>query len=183
MSRIGKKPIDVPSGVNVTINGRDITVQGAKGTLTYAHRPEVSVSLSDDKKQIVVERLKETGQHRAYHGMTRALLNNMVVGVSQGFTRELEISGVGWTAQLQGQKLTLNIGYAFPRVLEVPMGLDVQVNGQRITISGPDKQAVGQFAAATRSQRPPEPYNAKGIKYSDEVVVRKEGKAFAGGAG
>jgi large subunit ribosomal protein L6 len=179
MSRIGNKPIDLPAGVNVSVSGRTVTVQGKSTTLTYEHRPEVSVKVED--KQIVVERSNDQKQTKAYHGLTRALINNMIVGVSEGFKKELEINGVGWTARLQGRKLALNVGYADTRELEVPMGVDVQVQGNKIIVTGAEKQAVGQFAAATRAQRPPEPYNGKGIKYSDEIIVRKEGKAFAGG--
>lgn len=179
MSRIGNKPIDLPAGVTVSVSGRTVTVQGKNATLTYEHRPEVSVKVED--KQVVVERSSDQKQTKAYHGLTRALINNMIIGVSEGFKKELEINGVGWTARVQGRKLALNVGYADTRELEIPMGVDVQVQGNKIAIAGAVKQAVGQFAAATRAQRPPEPYNGKGIKYSDEVIVRKEGKAFAGG--
>ncbi|QNN21145.1 50S ribosomal protein L6 [Planctomycetales bacterium ZRK34] len=179
MSRIGNKPIDLPAGVNVSVSGRTVTVQGKDKTLTYEHRPEVSVKVED--KQVVVERANDQKQTKAYHGLTRALVNNMIIGVSEGFKKELEINGVGWTARVQGRKLALNVGYADTRELDIPMGVEVAVQGNKIAITGAEKQAVGQFAAATRAQRPPEPYNGKGIKYSDEVIVRKEGKAFAGG--
>ena len=180
MSRIGKKPVDVPGGVKVSLAGNLITVQGSKGTLTYSHRPEVTVKV--DGQQVVVERQDDAKASRAYHGLTRSLIQNMVIGVSTGFKKDLEINGVGWTAQVQGRKLTLNVGYADPRVLDIPMGVEVVVTGPRIAISGADKQAVGELAARARGQRPPEPYNGKGIKYTDEIIVRKEGKAFAGGA-
>ncbi len=181
MSRIGKQPVDIPSGVNVSVSGRTVTAQGNNGTLTYEHRPEVTVKVED--KQVVVERQSDAKQARAFHGLTRSLIYNMVVGVSTGFKKELEVTGVGWTARLQGRTLALNVGYADTRELEIPMGLNVEVNGPRVAISGADKQAVGAFAARVRSQRPPEPYNARGIKYIDEEIIRKEGKAFAGGAG
>jgi len=179
MSRIGNKPIDLPAGVKVTISGRTVTVQGPKGTLTLDHRPEVNVAVDDN--QLLVARDNDQKQTKAYHGLTRALLNNMVEGVTKGFTRELEIVGVGWNAQVQGRNLKLNVGYADTRVVEIPMGVDVQVQGTKITITGSDKQAVGELAARARAQRPPEPYNGKGIKYTDEVIQRKAGKAFAGG--
>ncbi len=179
MSRIGKIPVAIPSGVSVSVSGRTVTVQGAKATLTLDHRPEVAVKVED--KQVLIERNDEERATRAYHGMTRALIQNMVVGVSEGFKRELEINGVGWTARVQGRKVALNVGYADTREVEIPMGVEVDVQGNKIAISGADKQAVGQLAAKIRGHRPPEPYNHKGIKYADEVLVKKEGKAFAGG--
>lgn len=181
MSRIGKKPIDLPGGVKVNLAGRKLTVQGPKGTLSYEHRPEVAIAVHEADKKVLVTNPSDERTARKYHGLTRALVRNMIVGVSEGFKKELEINGVGWTAQLQGRSLKLNVGYADPRVLAVPQGVDVQVQGNKITVAGPDKQAVGQFAAAVRAERPPEPYNGKGIKYTDEVIIRKEGKAFAGG--
>ena len=183
MSRIGKKPIEIPSGVNLTLQDRLVTVQGDKGTLTYEHRPEVTVTVEDEPKQVVVTRVNDQKQTKAYHGMTRALIANMLEGVSKGFAKGLEINGVGWTARAQGRKLVLNVGYADARELEIPMGIEVSIEANKITVSGPDKQAVGHFAAEIRRQRPPEPYNGKGIKYADETIIRKEGKAFAGGAG
>ncbi len=181
MSRIGKLPVAIPSGVNVSVNGRTITVQGKNATLTMDHRPEITVKVEDN--QVVIERIDEERKSKAFHGMTRALIQNMVVGVSEGFKKELEINGVGWTARVQGRKIALNVGYADTRELEIPMGVEVDVQGNKITVSGPDRQAVGQLAADIRRQRPPEPYNHKGIKYADEVLVKKEGKAFAGGGG
>jgi len=184
MSLIGKKPVDIPGGANISLSGRTITVQGPKGTLTLEHRPEVTVAVDTDAKQVVVENPGEVKTAKKFHGLTRSLIHNMLIGVTQGFEKKLEINGVGWNAQLQGRTLKLNLGYADTRTLEVPMGVEVAIDGgTRLTVSGPDKQAVGQFAAAIRIQRPPEPYNAKGIKYADEVIARKEGKAFAGGGG
>lgn len=182
MSRIGKQPIDVPASVSVSVSGRTVTVEASGNRLSIEHRPEVSVAWNADQKQIVVERSSDEKQCKAFHGLTRALIQNMVIGVTEGFKKELEVNGVGWNAQVQGKKINLNVGYADTRTLAIPMEVDVQVNGNRITISGTDKQQVGQFAARIRAQRPPEPYNLKGIKYSDEVIIRKEGKAFAGGA-
>ncbi|MBI1367202.1 MAG: 50S ribosomal protein L6 [Planctomycetes bacterium] len=183
MSRIGNKPIDLPSGATVTLAGRMITVKGKDATLTYEHRPEVKVIVDADKKQVRVERANDLKQTKAYHGLTRALINNMITGVTKGFKKELEVNGVGWTAKLQGGKLALVVGYADTRYVAVPAGVKVAVDGNKITVTGADRQAVGQFAAAARAQRKPEPYNGKGIKYVDEVIVRKEGKAFAGGGG
>ena len=180
MSRIGKKPVDVPNGVKVSLSGRTVTVQGPKGTLRYEHRPEVKVSVEGEKR-VLIANPSESRTNSKYHGLTRALIRNMVEGVSTGFKKELEVNGVGWTAQVQGKKLKLTVGYADPRVLDIPQGVEVQVQGNKISVSGADRQAVGQFAAMVRAQRPPEPYNAKGIKYSDEIIIRKEGKAFAGG--
>jgi len=180
MSRVGKKP--VPMGeAKVNVNGREVTVETSKAKLSMTYQPEVSVRVDDEAKQVVVERNNESKRAYAMHGLTRALIANMITGVTQGFTQDLEITGVGWTAQLQGQTLNLNVGYADTRKLNVPGGVTVEVQQNRIKVSGADKQAVGQFAAEVRGQRPPEPYNAKGIKYADEVITRKEGKAFSGG--
>lgn len=181
MSRIGKLPIELPSGVKATIADRTVTVQGKGGTLTFEHRPEVTVKVEDN--QIVVERVNDSKKAKAMHGTTRSVLANMVVGVSDGFKRELEINGVGWTARVQGRTVALNLGYADTREVPIPNGVDVEVQGNRIIVSGTDKQQVGQVAAACRAHRKPEPYNHKGVKYTDEVLIKKEGKAFAGGGG
>ena len=181
MSRIGKKPIDLPGGVKVSVSGRNVTVAGPKGTLTLQHRPEVTVAVDTGSNRVLVTNPGDVRINSKFHGLTRALVRNMVEGVSSGFKKELEVNGVGWTAQVQGKKLKLVIGFADPRVLDIPQGVTVQVAGNKITVEGADRHSVGQFAASVRSQRPPEPYNAKGIKYSDEVIARKEGKAFAGG--
>ncbi len=182
MSRLGKKPVPIPDGVKVDVGGdRKVTVQGKLGTLSITHRPEVSVRLDDDARAVVVERLRESRPAKAFHGLTRSLVRNMVQGVTEGFKKELDIVGVGWNAQVQGRTLRLNIGYADTRVVPIPDGVDVAVAGNRITVTGADRQAVGQMAAVVRGQRPPEPYNGKGIKYSDETIVRKQGKAFGSG--
>lgn len=178
MSRIGKTPVDIPGGVTVTVNNKNISVQGPKGTLTYDHRPEVTVEVEDN--QVVVKRQNDSKASKAYHGLTRSLVQNMVIGVNEGYKKELEINGVGWGAQLQGRKINLKLGYADTRVVEVPNGVDVTIEGNKITFTGIDKQAVGQVAAETRAHRPPEPYNGKGVKYVGEVIIRKEGKAFGG---
>ena len=182
MSRIGKKPVGIPSGVKVSLAGRTITVQGKGGTLSYEHRPEVTVTVDDGAKQVVIERSNDTRASRSYHGLTRSLINNMIEGVTEGFKKELEIVGAGWTAQVQGRNVSLNVGYADAKVVPIPEGVTVAVQGQRITVTGADKQAVGQCAAQMRAQRKPEPYNGRGIKYLDEHIIRKQGKAFAGGA-
>ena len=181
MSRIGKKPVPVPDKVKVAVNGRTITVEGAKSKLSFAHRPEVAVRFDDKAKEVVVERSVETREARAYHGLTRALIQNMITGVTTGYSKELEINGVGWQAQLKGKKLVLTVGFANQIELEVPQGVTVEVQQNRVKVSGPDKQAVGQFASKVRAQRKPEPYNGKGIKYVDEKIIRKAGKAFASG--
>ena len=184
MSRIGKKPVSVPAGVKVAINPaqRKLDISGPKGSLSLNYRPEVSVTWAESEKRIVCsipDEAMEDGQMRAYWGMTRALIDNMIEGVVKGYDRKLEVVGVGWQAKLQGKNLVLTVGYADPITMEVPAGLKVEVNqGVQIAISGPDKQLVGQFAAAIRAKRKPEPYNGKGIKYSDEVIQKKQGKAF-----
>ncbi|MCC6681055.1 MAG: 50S ribosomal protein L6 [Phycisphaeraceae bacterium] len=180
MSRIGKKPVTIEGGASVSVSGRTVTVEKGSAKLTYEHRPEVSVKVNAG--QVIVERKDESRAARAYHGMTRALIANMVKGVTQGFVKDLEIVGVGWNAQLQGKTVKLNVGYADAKVVDVPPGVKVEINGPKIKVSGPDKQKVGLCAAEIRAQRPPEPYNGKGIKYADEHIVRKQGKAFAGTA-
>ncbi len=183
MSRIGKKPVSVPSGVRVTIDpqSRTVSVEGPKGKLSMTHRPEVAVTWDEGENRIICSvspQEMRIGQIRAYWGLTRSLINNMIIGVTAGYVKKLEIIGVGWTAKLQGKQLQLNVGYCQPRLMEVPDEVELVVDSNAIRISGADKQAVGQFAARIRKQRPPEPYNGKGIKYSDEVVLRKQGKVF-----
>ncbi|MHC4769022.1 MAG: 50S ribosomal protein L6 [Planctomycetota bacterium] len=183
MSRIGKKPIQVPSGVRVTIDpqSRAVAVEGPKGKLSMTHRPEVSVTWDEGENRIMCsigpEQMK-VGQNRAYWGLTRSLIANMILGVTTGYTKKLEVVGVGWGAKMQGQALQLNLGYSDPVNKPVPVGIEIAVEGPMITITGTDKQAVGQFAAQVRAARPPEPYNGKGIKYVDEVIIRKQGKVF-----
>jgi large subunit ribosomal protein L6 len=184
MSRIGKKPVPVPSGVKVVNDTptRTLSVEGPKGKLRFTYRPEVSVVVDDAAKVIrcsIPESAMEDGQSRAYWGTTRSRIAGMIDGVSKGFTEKLEVVGVGWNAKVQGKTLQLAIGFCNPVNLPIPDGLAVQVdNNTMITITGPDKQAVGQFASAARAQRKPEPYNGKGVKYVDEVIQRKQGKAF-----
>ena len=179
MSRIGKKPVAIPSGVNVSVNGTTVTVQGKDGTLTMDHRPEVSVKVEDG--QVIVERQNDSRSNKAFHGLTRSLISNMITGVTEGFKKELEIVGVGFTARQQGMNVSLKLGYADEKIVPIPMGVKVDIQGQKIVVSGADKQKVGQCAAQIRAQRKPEPYNGTGVKYADEVIQRKAGKAFAGG--
>lgn len=179
MSRIGKKPVSVPKGVKVSIADRTVNVEGPKGSLSFTHRPEVTVVEEDGSIQVTVdEALLGNKKVRALWGTTRALLNNMMAGADKGYTKKLEIHGVGWTAAVAGTNLKLNVGYANSIEMPIPAGLGVQVDKQLITIEGADKQAVGQFAAAARAKRPPEPYNGKGIRYADEIIRKKEGKQF-----
>ena len=179
MSRIGKKPVPVEGGASVSVAGRTVTVEKGSAKLAFEHRPEVSVKVEDG--QVVVDRNEETRAARAYHGLTRSLIANMIEGVTKGFVKELEITGVGWNAQVQGPQVKLNVGYADTKIVKIPMGVTVEVAGNKIKVSGPNKQLVGQCAAEIRAQRKPEPYNGKGIKYADEQIIRKQGKAFAGG--
>lgn len=177
MSRIGKKPVAVPDGVSVTLEGRCVTVEGSLGKLRWNYRPEISVRYDTDARQIVCERASDDRQSRALHGLTRALIQNMVTGVSQGFEKRLEIVGVGYLASLQGDKLQLRVGYANEVEKSVPPGLDVSCPDQtHVVVRGTDKQQVGQFAAEVRAVRKPEPYKGKGIRYEGEYVRRKAGK-------
>lgn len=180
MSRNGRKPVEVAKGVTVKVNGDEVAVSGPKGNLSFSTKPEVKVTLSDDGKQVAVERTSETRFARAMHGTTRALIQNMVRGVSEGYEKSLKIVGVGWSAALKGNKVELSVGYADTRVVEVPAGVTAEVKGQDIKLSGADKQLVGQTAARIRAHRKPEPYNGKGIMYTDERILRKQGKAFGG---
>lgn len=180
MSLIGKKPIDIPSGVTVKVDEYKVSVTGPKGSLEQDYKPKlIAVELCEDGKKVLVTRKDDERFTRAMHGTTRALINNMIEGVTKGFSRDLDINGVGWGAKLAGRTLELKLGYADTRKVEIPDGVNVEVKGQRIYVNGIDKHAVGQFAAKARAHRKPEPYNAKGIKYVDEVILRKEGKAFA----
>ena len=178
MSRIGKLPVAIPSGVSVEEKNHRVTVKGPKGSLELALRPEIDVKV--EKSQVVVQpNIEATREVRAYHGMTRAILGNMMVGVTRGYERNLEIIGVGWNAALAGKKLVLSVGYCNPVEMEIPAGLVVEApKPTNISIKGADKQLVGQFAAAVRAQRPPEPYKGKGIRYENEYVRKKQGKSF-----
>ena len=179
MSRIGKLPIHLPSGVSVEKKERVVTVKGPKGALDITLRPEIEVSV--DGNQVHVQPAGENGtrEARAYHGMTRALLSNMVKGVTKGYAKNLEIVGVGWNATIKGKAISLSIGFCNPVELEIPKGLEVETPKPTIiAIRGADKQMVGQFAASLRAVRPPEPYKGKGIRYEGEFVRKKQGKSF-----
>jgi large subunit ribosomal protein L6 len=179
MSRIGKKPLQVPAGVKVQIADRTVSVEGPKGVLDFEHRPEVSVAYDDAAHVLTVARSDDERQSRALHGLTRALLANMLVGVTQGYEKRLEIQGVGYLAALQGSTLQLRVGLANELQVPIPEGLKVTVpDQQHVIIQGIDKQKVGHFAAAVRAMRKPEPYKGKGIRYLGEAVRRKQGKAM-----
>ncbi len=178
MSRIGNAIITVPSGVEVKINGDTISVKGPKGELSGTFPSVITADLSDG--QLKFTRPDDSRENRSLHGLTRALVNNMVVGVTDGFSKELEIQGVGYRADMKGKKLALALGFSHPVEIDVPEGLKVSVDGTtNVKIEGIDKQLVGQFAADIRSIRPPEPYKGKGIRYQGEHVRRKVGKAGA----
>ena len=175
MSRIGKKPVAIPGGVTATIDNGTLSVKGAKGTLSLTLRDEISYTVDGDS--ILVKPANDTKQARAFWGMQRTLVSNLVEGVSEGFTKVLEIKGVGYRASVQGKSLKLQLGFSHDVDLDVPEGLEVKTPDQTtVEISGIDKQAVGQFAAEVRRWRKPEPYKGKGIKYRGEYIFRKEGK-------
>ena len=175
MSRIGRMPIAVPAGVTVTIaENNKVTVKGPKGTLERELPAEMSIKEEDG--HIVVTRPNDLKRMKSLHGLTRTLINNMVVGVTNGYTKELEVNGVGYRASKSGKELTLNLGFSHPVIMTDPEGLESKVEGNKITISGIDKEKVGQYAAEIRDKRRPEPYKGKGIKYMDEVIRRKVGK-------
>ncbi len=176
MSRIGKKPVVIPAGVTVDLKDETLKVKGPKGELTITLHPKVKVEKTDTEVTVKVSN-EENKQQKALWGLHRALINNMVSGVTNGFTKVLEINGVGYKAEVSGgKKLILNLGYSHSIELEIPAGLEVKVEKNTITITGIDRQAVGQFAAIIRSKREPEPYKGKGIKYQGEVIRRKAGK-------
>jgi len=176
MSRIGRLPIAVPSSVDVTIDGRHVTVKGPKGTLSRDLHPDITVGREDDT--LVVTRPTEQKTHKQLHGLTRTLVNNMVVGVTDGYRKGLEITGVGYRATLNGRKLTLNLGYSHPIEIDPPEGISFEVeNPTRLAVVGIDKELVGQIAAKVRSTRKPEPYKGKGVRYAGEQIRRKAGKA------
>ena len=179
MSRIGNKPIAIPEGVDVKVNGSEVTVKGPKGTLNDTFRSEINIAVEGN--EVIVTRPSDAKEHRALHGLTRTLIANMIEGVSKGFAKELEVNGVGYRVAKQGKDLVMNLGYSHQVIMSETDGISIEVpNPNKIIISGPDKQKVGQFAAEVREKRPPEPYKGKGIKYVGEYIRRKEGKAGKG---
>ena len=192
MSRIGKAPIAVPSGVKVHLSGRTVNVEGPKGKLSFTHRHEVSVSVDESARIVTVTRANEDRMSRSLHGLTRSLVANMIEGCLNAYSKSLEVYGVGYGVQLQGTKLSVNCGRSHPVEFDVPAGVTVvvttpQARGDtdpaRFSVHGADKQAVGEFAARVRKARPPEPYKGKGIRYAGERVRHKAGKAFVGAGG
>lgn len=178
MSRIGNKPIPVPPGVKVAIDGQHVVIEGKLGKLNREVRPEIDVTYDEESKSIVVARKGDDRQSRAFHGLMRSLLNNMVIGVTEGYQKKLEIVGVGYLAAVDGQQLQLRVGYANEIHKPIPQGLDVSCPDQtHVVVKGCDKQMVGQFAAEVRAVRKPEPYKGKGIRYQGEYVKIKPGKA------
>lgn len=176
MSRIGRAPIEIPAGVEVTCNGTIVTVKGPKGTLTHNVHPDMTVTVEGNT--IHVTRPSDDKLHRSLHGLTRTLIANMIHGVHEEFSKTLEVNGVGYRAQKQGKQLVMNLGYSHQVVVDEIPGITIDVpSPNKVVIHGPDKQKVGQFAAEVREKRPPEPYKGKGIKYDYEVIRRKEGKA------
>lgn len=179
MSRIGNKPITVPAGVEVKIDGSKVTVKGPKGELTNTFNSELTISL--EGTEVTVKRPSDDKNHRSLHGLTRTLIANMIIGVTEGYKKTLEINGVGYRAQKQGNNLVMNLGYSHQVTVPEVDGISIEVpNANQVVISGADKQLVGQFAADIRKKRPPEPYKGKGIKYDYEHIRRKEGKAAKG---
>lgn len=175
MSRVGKKPVPVPNGVTVTIDNGTVTVKGPKGTLTKDFNKDLTIK--QENNEILVERPNDTPPVRSLHGTTRALIANMIAGVSEGFTKSLELIGVGYRVAAKGKGLTLSLGYSHPIEIDPIDGIDFKIEGNnKITVEGIEKEVVGQVAANIRAKRPPEPYKGKGVKYSDEVIRRKEGK-------
>lgn len=180
MSRIGRKPIAIPAGVEVKIDGSTVTVKGPKGTLTQTVHSNMKVEMNG--AEITVTRPDDSNLNKSLHGLTRTLIANMIEGVEKGYSKELEVNGVGYRAAKQGNDLVLNIGFSHQVIMSEIDGITIDVpTPNKVVISGPDKQKVGQFAAEVREKRPPEPYKGKGIKYADEHIRRKEGKAGKGG--
>ena len=179
MSRIGKNPITVPAGVEVKVDGSTVTVKGPKGTLQKEFKPSMKITV--DGAVVTVERPDDEAANRALHGLTRTLINNMIIGVTEGYQKVLEINGVGYRCQKTGKDVNLNVGFSHPTIVSDTEDCTLEVpQPNQIIVKGIDKQKVGQYAAEIRSIRPPEPYKGKGIKYADEVIRRKEGKAGKG---
>lgn len=188
MSRIGKKPVPIIDGVKVSLAENTVNVEGPKGKLSWTHRSEISVRVDESTKTVIVERQRDDRLSRALHGLTRSLIANMIEGCINGYSRSLELYGVGYGVQVQGQRFTVNCGYSHPVVFDIPADITIEVatpqargdnEPARFTVHGVDKQLVGEIAARIRKARPPEPYKGKGVRYADERVRRKVGKAFA----
>ena len=179
MSRIGRKPLEIPKGVTVSITNDVVSTKGPKGTLTLKRHKDIEIKQAkdEDKKDVIVfERAGNLGPQRAAHGLMRALVNNMLTGVTQGFTRQLEINGVGYKAEIKGPKIVLSLGFSHPIEYALPEGIAAKVDKNMLILSGIDRQALGAASAKIRSFRPPEPYKGKGIKYIEETITRKAGK-------
>jgi large subunit ribosomal protein L6 len=179
MSRIGRKPLEIPKGVTVSITNDTVSTKGPKGTLTLKRHKDIEIKQAkdDDKKDVIVfERKGNLGHERAAHGLMRALVGNMLTGVTQGFTRQLEINGVGYKAEIKGPKIVLSLGFSHPIEYQLPEGISAKVDKNLLILSGIDRQALGAATAKIRSFRPPEPYKGKGIKYIEETILRKAGK-------
>ena len=183
MSRIGKKPIPIPEGVKVKCDDGAVTIEGPKGKIIQTVHSLMKVEINEEEKQVVVIRPSEERKCKELHGLTRTLLANNVHGVTSGFSKDLEIIGLGYNIKMQGEDLVLQLGFSHPIKVKIPQGINVEIKNQtnpgKFTITGIDKQKVGQFAANIRSLRPPEPYKGKGVKYADEIIRRKAGKAVA----
>ncbi|MBE7446300.1 MAG: 50S ribosomal protein L6 [Planctomycetia bacterium] len=186
MSRIGKQPVKIPKDVKITINSNAVNVEGPKGKLNKVFHPDITVEFDQQDNNVFVKRCSDEKHHKALHGLTRALIANMVMGVTKGYSKNLEIVGLGYNAKVQGNELILSLGYTHPAKLEIPKGIKIDVtnptNPGRLTVSGPDKQMVGQFSAVIRGKKPPEPYKGMGIKYEGEIIRRKAGKSATSGA-
>ncbi len=191
MSRVGQKPIPIISGVKVAVSGRTVNVEGPKGKLSFTHRPELTVTVDESAKQVVVTRINDERIPKSLHGLTRSLISNMIQGCAKGYEKSLELYGVGYGVQVSGQKLTMTCGKSHPEEFSIPQGITIEVvvpqargdsEPAKFVVRGADKQAVGEIAARIRKTRPPEPYKGKGVRYTGEHVRRKVGKAFAGGA-
>lgn len=179
MSRIGRKPVTVPAGVDVKVDGASVTVKGPKGTLSNTFNSDMIIKVEGN--EIIVERPSESKTHKSLHGLTRTLIGNMVEGVTNGYSKSLDIEGIGYRAQKQGKNLVMNLGYSHQVIVSEVDGITIDVPApNKIVVNGIDKQKVGQFAAELREKRPPEPYKGKGIRYTGERIIRKEGKAGKG---
>lgn len=185
MSRIGKQPVKVPSDVKVAINNKAIEIKGPKGTLNLNVHPSIDVEYALGSQQIIVKRSSDEKRFKALHGLTRALLANMMIGIVSGFSKDIEIVGLGYNAKIQGNALVLSLGFSHPVNMEIPKDIKVEVknptNPAKLTISGTDKQLVGQFSAMIKAKKPSEPYKGMGVKYAGEVIRRKAGKAMSSG--